>query len=158
MTTLGQLQVRVQKADFDLGEEMAAMRGRTGGAAGAIASFVGLVRDVGEGASALTLEHYPGMTEQSMEQVVAKASDRWPLQDVVVVHRVGKLLPAEQIVLVLVASSHRAAAFAACEFLMDYLKTEAVLWKHQDTREGGHWIESTAQDFERRARWQDTTE
>lgn len=151
-------EVRVQEADFDLGAEMAAMRQRTGGAAGAITSFIGLVRDVDDSGSALTLEHYPGMTERSMGQVVAKATERWPLQDVLVVHRVGKLLPAEQIVLVLVASAHRAAAFAACEFLMDYLKTEAVLWKHQADAKGGHWIESTAQDSERRARWRDTPE
>ena len=154
-TTPATTRVLVQEADFDIGAELAAMRDRTGGRAGAIASFVGLVRDVGTSAGTLRLEHYPGMTERSMAQVVDAAVSRWPLLDVLVIHRVGELVPAEQIVLVLVASAHRAAAFDACEYLMDYLKTEAVLWKYQGAADAGHWIESTAEDHERARRWRD---
>ena len=149
--------VAIQTDDFDVGAELSVMRARTAGNAGAIASFVGLVRDVSPGPGALTLEHYPGMTERSLEEVVDRAEARWPLLDVSVIHRVGRLLPAEQIVLVMVASAHRAAAFDACEFLMDYLKTDAVLWKHQsvDGGDSDYWVQSTGTDRERRSRWDD---
>ncbi len=147
--------IRIQQADFDVGAELGAARERLGGAAGAVASFVGLVRDRHDesAVTGLTLEHYPGMTEQSIGAIVDQAEARWPLLDVVVIHRVGALSPLDQIVFVQVASRHRAAAFGACEFLMDYLKTEAVLWKRE--RHGAHerWIESTAEDEARRAQW-----
>lgn len=152
--------VRVQEADFDAGAELAAARARLGGAAGALTSFVGLVRDLhgGEGSEpvqTLHLEHYPGMTERSIEAIVARAAQRWPLLDAVVIHRVGDLPPAEQIVFVQIASAHRAAAFAACEFVMDYLKTDAVFWKREDTTAGSHWVVSTADDRRRVSGWRD---
>jgi len=152
------IDVRVQEADFDAGAELAAARERLGAAAGALASFVGLVRDLPGGAGgqqvqALHLEHYPGMTERSIEAIVGRAAERWPLLDAVVIHRVGDLPPAEQIVFVQIASAHRAAAFAACEFVMDYLKTDAVFWKREDTAAGCHWVESTAEDRDRVSGW-----
>jgi molybdopterin synthase catalytic subunit len=152
--------VRVQQQDFDAGAELGAARARLGAAAGAVASFVGLVRDLhaGEGSHpvrTLHLEHYPGMTERSIEAIVARAAERWPLLDAVVIHRVGDLQPAEQIVFVQIASAHRAAAFAACEFVMDYLKTDAVFWKREDTASGSHWVESTADDHRRVGGWRD---
>ena len=132
------------------------MRRRLGAVAGAIAAFAGLVRDnarIGANAEALLLEHYPGMTEASIRKIVETAAARWPLDDVVVVHRIGELRPGDQIVLVLVASAHRAAAFAGCEFLMDCLKTEAVFWKKELRRDGGTWVQATAADVERAAGW-----
>ena len=147
--------IRIQTADFDLGSEQTALRARASGSLGAVASFVGLVRDVRDMASVsgLYLEHYPGMTENSIARIVEKAEKRWPVLDVVVVHRVGQLGPDEQIVLVLVGAEHRAAAFAGCEFIMDYLKTEAVFWKREVRAGGEHWIESTAEDDMRRRQW-----
>ena len=149
------VEIRVEAADFDLGAEWAAQRERVGGQAGAMAAFVGVVRDrfEGEPVRALELEHYPGMTERSIERIVAQGSERWPLLDVVVVHRIGRLSPEDQIVLVLVASGHRPAAFAACEFLMDYLKTEAVFWKREVGADDARWVESTDGDRSRRAAW-----
>lgn len=149
------VQVRVQEDDFDLGGELAALRDRHGGAVGAVASFVGLVRDVRDSAdvSGLYLEHYPGMTEDSISAIIAQAEARWPLLDVLVIHRVGQLCPGEQIVLVLVGAGHRPAAFAACEFVMDYLKTDAVFWKREVVDGAEHWIESTADDGRRRRHW-----
>ncbi len=130
------------------------MRSALGADTGAVAAFVGLVRDIGgEGESALELEHYPGMTEKSIERIVARAEARWELADVLVIHRVGRLRPADQIVLVLCASRHRAEAFAACEFIMDFLKTEAIFWKKESGREGTRWVESTQQDHSRVAGW-----
>ena len=149
--------IAVQEEDFDLGVELAALRDRTGARAGAVASFVGLVREVDDDAdSVLTLEHYPGMTERSLDTMVDTIAGRWPLLDVVVIHRVGQLPVGAQIVLVLAASAHRAAAHAAVEALMDYLKTDAVLWKHQRSKQGAHWVEATGDDRERRERWQGT--
>ena len=147
--------VRVCEADFDLGEEWAAQRSRVGGEAGAMAAFVGLVRDryEGEAVGALTLEHYPGMTERSIRAIVDECAGRWPVQDVVIIHRVGRLEPEAQIVLVLVAGGHRPEAFAACEFLMDYLKTEAVFWKREAVGAGERWVESTENDRTRREGW-----
>ena len=149
-------EVRIQREDFDLAAEWAACRRRSGGAAGAIVAFGGLVRDRAsdDDVSGLYLEHYPGMTEASIERIVAQASSRWALLDVLVVHRVGELAPADQIVLVLVAASHRPDAFAAAEYLMDYLKTEAVFWKKERRRQGDMWVSATANDRLRQANWQ----
>jgi molybdopterin synthase catalytic subunit len=147
--------IRVEEGDFSPAEEYAALRARLGGRMGAVASFVGLVRDhAGEAAvSTLHLEHYPGMTERSIGVIVDQAVTRWPLLDVVVIHRVGALQAAEQIVFVQVAAGHRATAFAACEFIMDYLKTEAVFWKREAGTAGARWVEATGEDRERVRFW-----
>ncbi|EKV32347.1 Molybdenum cofactor biosynthesis protein MoaE [Caenispirillum salinarum AK4] len=149
--------VRVQREDFDVGAEMAAFcAGDT--SVGAVASFVGLVRAdktaEGSGAvSAMTLEHYPGMTERQLEAIEADARERWPLHDVLVVHRYGRMEPGERIVLVLTASSHRQAAFDACAFLMDWLKTKAPFWKLEETPNGGRWVDARESDDAAAARW-----
>ncbi len=148
------MKIRVQGDAFDLGAEVDAMRhGRTD--IGAIASFVGLARDMNEGSgvAAMTLEHYPGMTEKALGKVVDDACARWPLLDVTVIHRVGHLLPGDPIVLVAVASGHRGEAFAACEFIMDYLKTQAPFWKKEETPDGTRWVEARASDEDAAARW-----
>jgi molybdopterin synthase catalytic subunit len=148
--------IRVQEADFDPGAELAAARSRLGGSAGAVATFIGLVRDRAgpdEPVGTLHLEHYPGMTENSIRAIVDRALERWPLLDVVVVHRVGDLAPSAQIVYVQVASAHRAAAFAACEYLMDFLKTDAVFWKREDSPAGSRWVEATGADRRRTSAW-----
>jgi molybdopterin synthase catalytic subunit len=148
------MKVVVQAEAFDLGAEVAAIsRQRTD--IGAIASFVGLARDHndGSGVSAMTLEHYPGMTEKALAALVDEACTRWSLLDVTVIHRVGRLLPGDPIVLVAVASSHRGAAFAACEFIMDALKTRAPFWKKEDTPAGERWVEARASDDAAVARW-----
>ncbi len=149
------LEVRVQEADFDIAAEYSALRNRAGGGLGAVATFIGLVRDRHDGdlVSTLYLEHYPGMTERSIEAIATKAAARWPLQDVLVIHRVGALGGAEQIVYVQVASGHRDAAFAGAAFIMDYLKTDAVFWKREDRNSGSRWIESTREDLRRRRNW-----
>jgi molybdopterin synthase catalytic subunit len=146
--------VRIQTQDFDVGEEVSAMR-RNNPAIGAVASFVGVVRDVNEGdaVTEMTLEHYPGMTERSIEQIVQQARARWNVIDARVVHRVGVLKPTDQIVMVAVASGHRGDAFAACEFIMDYLKTRAPFWKKERTREGSRWVEARASDDIAAERW-----
>jgi molybdopterin synthase catalytic subunit len=146
--------VRVQTEDFDVGAEVAALR-RANPKVGAVASFVGVVRDLNEGDSVarMTLEHYPGMTEKAIEAIVAEARSRWDLIDVTVIHRIGELKPTDQIVLVVVASAHRGEAFAACEFVMDYLKTRAPFWKKEETPEGGRWVEARAADDEAAERW-----
>ena len=146
--------VRVQSGDFDVGAEMAAMR-RGNPKIGAIASFVGVVRDLNEGADVaeMTLEHYPGMTEKALEKIVGEARARWDIYDALVVHRVGTLKPADQIVLVVVASGHRGEAFQACEFLMDYLKTRAPFWKKEKTPEGGRWVDARTADDSAAERW-----
>ena len=122
---------------------------------GAIASFVGTVRDLneGQGVAAMTLEHYPGMTERALEAICAQARERWDLYDVLVVHRYGPLEPGDQIVLVVVTSAHRGEAFAACEFVMDYLKTQAPFWKKERTAQGERWVEARASDDEAASRW-----
>ena len=150
--------IRVQLDDFDIAAEWAACRQRCGGDCGAIVAFGGLVRDrFGDSeVQGLHLEHYPGMTEDSIRRIVDQAAERWRLLDVVVVHRVGDLAPEEQIVLVLAASGHRPDAFAACEFIMDYLKTDAVFWKKERREDGDVWIESTAGDRTRRESWGQT--
>ena len=146
--------VRVQTGDFDAGAEMAAMR-RGNPKIGAIASFVGVVRDLNEGADVaeMTLEHYPGMTEKALEDIVTEAKARWDIYDALIVHRVGTLKPTDQIVLVVVASGHRGDAFQACEFLMDYLKTRAPFWKKERTPEGGRWVDARKADDAAADRW-----
>jgi molybdopterin synthase catalytic subunit len=147
--------VRVQTEDFDVGVEIARLRADNR-KVGAVASFVGLVRDLNEGVdvAAMTLEHYPGMTEKALENIVAQAKSRWNLYDVLVIHRVGELRPADQIVLVAVTSAHRGEAFAACAFVMDYLKTEAPFWKKETTAGGGRWVDARESDDAARARWE----
>jgi molybdopterin synthase catalytic subunit len=144
----------VQVEDFDAGAEIAALR-RGDPTIGAIASFIGLVRDVNDGdrVSELALEHYPGMTERALEQIVAQARQRWRIHDALVVHRVGRLRPLDQIVLVVVAGAHRGEAFAACEFIMDYLKTRAPFWKKERTPAGARWVEARDSDDRAAERW-----
>ena len=146
--------VRVQAEDFDAGVEMARLRAADPGV-GAVAAFVGVVRDLNDDASvsSLTLEHYPGMTEKALEAIVAEARARFDIRDALVVHRIGTLAPTDQIVLVIVASSHRGDAFAACEFIMDYLKTRAPFWKKEQTPAGARWVEARASDDDAAARW-----
>jgi molybdopterin synthase catalytic subunit len=147
--------VRVQEADFDLGAELLALRAADA-RVGALASFLGLVRDMNDGASVaeMTLEHYPGMTEKALEEIVAEAKGRWDIYDALVIHRVGPLKPCDQIVLVAVTSAHRGEAFAACEFIMDYLKTRAPFWKREATPEGARWVDARDTDDSAAARWQ----
>ena len=147
--------VRIQEADFDLGAELAALRaGDT--RIGALASFVGLVRDINDGShvSEMTLEHYPGMTEKALEEIVTEAKSRWDIYGALVIHRVGPLRPCDQIVLVAVTSAHRGVAFAACEFIMDYLKTRAPFWKREATPEGARWVDARDSDDSAATRWQ----
>ena len=146
--------VRVQTADFDVGAEIAALRAADG-RVGAVASFIGTVRDVndGRGVTTMTLEHYPGMTEKALEAIVAEARGRWDVLDLLVIHRVGELAPTDQIVLVAVTSAHRGEAFAACEFVMDYLKTRAPFWKKEATPAGARWVEARESDDEAASRW-----
>ncbi|MDO9600453.1 MAG: molybdopterin synthase catalytic subunit MoaE [Azoarcus sp.] len=148
------MSVSVQEADFDVGAEIAALSaGRP--EVGAVASFVGLVRDVSEGSnvSAMTLEHYPGMTEQALEDIVAEAGRRWALLGVRVIHRFGLLMPGDRIVFVGVAGAHRGESFAACEFIMDYLKTRAPFWKREETPSGARWVDARDTDDSAAARW-----
>ena len=146
--------VRVQQADFDIGAEIAAFR-RADPAIGAIASFIGLVRDVNEGDAVrgMTLEHYPGMTEKALAGIIDEAKGRWDIIDALVIHRVGELKPLDQIVLVVVSGAHRGAAFAACEFIMDYLKTRAPFWKKEQTAQGTRWVEARTSDDQAAERW-----
>ena len=147
--------VRVQTEDFDHARELASMRLAEQGDVGAIVSFVGLVRDVNEGdaVSTLTLEHYPGMTEKALQAIEDEAKKRWDILDSLIVHRVGTLQPQDQIVLVMVSSAHRGDAFQACEFMMDYLKTQAPFWKKEATSQGARWVEAKESDDEAQARW-----
>ncbi|MEJ0004796.1 MAG: molybdenum cofactor biosynthesis protein MoaE [Pararobbsia sp.] len=146
--------VRIQSEDFDLGAETRALRAANP-AVGALACFVGTVRDINDGSavSGMELEHYPGMTEKSIETIIAAAQARWQIIDALVIHRVGPLAPADQIVLVAVTSSHRGDAFAACEFVMDYLKTAAPFWKKEDTAAGARWVDAREADDAALARW-----
>ena len=146
--------VRVQAQDFDVGAELEGLtRGRRD--VGGLASFVGLVRDANDGSAVggMTLEHYPGMTERALEEICAEAHARWELLDSVVIHRVGALAPGERIVMVGVASAHRGEAFAACEFIMDYLKTRAPFWKKEATAQGARWVEARDSDEQAATRW-----
>jgi len=146
--------VRVQTADFDIGAEIAAMR-RGNPKVGAVASFIGVVRDLNEGdrVAEMTLEHYPGMTEKALEKMVAEARSRWDIYDALVIHRVGTLKPGDQIVLVVVTGAHRGEAFEACEFLMDYLKTRAPFWKQEERDGGTDWVAAKASDDAAAERW-----
>ena len=148
------MSVRIQEQDFDVSAETAAMRAGNP-AIGAIASFVGVVRDVNDGdsVSTMTLEHYPGMTEKSIATLIDEAAGRWQVLDALVIHRVGTLKPTDQIVLVMVASAHRGDAFAACEFIMDYLKTQAPFWKKEMTPQGGRWVDARVSDDAAAERW-----
>lgn len=147
------MKISVQQEDFDLGAEVKAIARNA--RIGAVASFIGLVRDINDGAKvgAMTLEHYPGMTEKALEKILAEARARWEILDCTIIHRFGELKPTDQIVLVVVASGHRGDAFAACEFLMDYLKTKAPFWKKEQTPEGGRWVESRESDDHAAERW-----
>ncbi|HSH72683.1 MAG TPA: molybdopterin synthase catalytic subunit MoaE [Methylophilaceae bacterium] len=146
--------VRVQVEDFDAGAEIRRLR-MAHRNTGAIVTFIGQVRDLNDGAdvTTMTLEHYPGMTEKSLEVIIEQAKNRWDIYDALIVHRVGELQPADQIVLVVVTGAHRKEAFAACEFMMDYLKTEAPFWKKERTPTGEHWVEAKASDDVARERW-----
>ena len=148
------MKVSVQTEDFDLDAECAALtHGRKD--IGALASFVGLVRDANDGAgiARMTLEHYPGMTEKSLAEIVEQARGRWDVLDATVIHRVGELKPGDNIVLVVVASAHRGDAFAACEFIMDFLKTRAPFWKKEETTEGGRWVDARESDDVAAEKW-----
>jgi len=150
--------VRVQREDFDPGAEIARLHaGRSD--IGAVASFVGLVRGEshGERLTRMTLEHFPGMTERELQRIAEDARARWALTDVAVVHRIGDLEPGERIVLVVTAAAHRRAAFEACEFLMDYLKTRAPFWKRELRASGEHWVEARDSDSDAAARWRGPT-
>ena len=146
--------VQVQTGDFDLSEEVARLR-RDNPKVGAVVSFVGAVRDLNDGAAVaeMELEHYPGMTEAALEKIVDEACARWPLAGAVVIHRVGPLLPMAQIVLVAVSAAHRGEAFAACEFIIDYLKTDAPFWKKEQTPDGARWVDARVSDDAAMARW-----
>lgn len=150
---MAEIAIRVQEADFDIGAEYARLAGRTD--IGAIVQFIGRVRDRndGQGVARMTLEHYPGMTEKVLTDIAQRAADRWALQAVTVIHRVGPLNPADQIVLVQTASAHREHAFAAAEAIMDFLKNEAPFWKREDTDAGSRWVEAHARDADALHRW-----
>src|SRR4051812_35075953 len=146
--------VRVQREDFDIGAELAALTAGYG-AVGGVASFIGLVRDIhgDTRVGAMTLEHYPGMTEREIAAIEAEAHRRWPLQGSVIVHRYGRLEPGDRIVLVATASAHREAAFESCHFLIDWLKTRAPFWKLEETAEGSHWVEAKDSDDAAAEKW-----
>ena len=146
--------VAIQSEDFDLTQEVAALRAGDGGV-GAVATFTGTVRDRSDGqnVSAMELEHYPGMTERAIEAMIDEAQRRFDIRAARVVHRVGVLQPGEQIVLVAVTSAHRGQAFQACEFLMDYLKTQAPFWKKETTPAGARWVDARVADDAALARW-----
>ncbi len=146
--------VRVQHEDFDVGMELTTLR-RARKDIGAVASFIGQVRDFSEGdaVAGMALEHYPGMTEKALMQIVDQAKQRWDIFDALVIHRIGELSPLDQIVLVAVSSAHREEAFSACQFIMDYLKTEAPFWKKEQTPSGARWVEAKASDDSARERW-----
>src|SRR6266480_132910 len=146
--------VRIQAKDFDAGAEIAALR-RDNRRVGAVASFIGVCRDANDATAVtkMTLEHYPGTTEKALEKIIAEAKARWDVMEVLVVHRVGELKPTDQIVLVVVTGAHRGEAFAACEFIMDYLKTRAPFWKKEQTPAGERWVEARTSDDDAAARW-----
>ena len=146
--------IRIQTQDFDLGQEVANLRAGQP-QVGAVVAFVGTVRDMNDGAgvSEMELEHYPGMTEKALEDIVAQAKTRWNIFDALVIHHVGPLKPLDQIVLTAVTSAHRGEAFAACEFIMDYLKTQAPFWKKEQTPQGARWVDARVSDDEALAKW-----
>ncbi len=146
--------IKVQAEDFNVGVELAALTsGNT--AIGGLAVFVGLVRDMagGSGISAMTLEHYPAMTEKMLAEIETEAKERWPLEASLIIHRYGRLEPGDQIVMVAAASAHREAAFEACQFLMDWLKTKAPFWKLEETDQGAQWVDARSSDDAAAARW-----
>jgi molybdopterin synthase catalytic subunit len=149
------MKVRVQTEDFDLSTEIAELRAGQA-QVGAVVSFVGTVRDINDGAavSEMELEHYPGMTERALEDIVQQAMTRWTIVDVRVIHRVGPLKPMDQIVLVAVSAAHRGEAFAACEYIIDYLKTQAPFWKKEQTPQGARWVDARIADDAARAKWE----
>jgi molybdopterin synthase catalytic subunit len=146
--------IQVQETDFDVSAELKRLSAhdRT---IGALVSFVGLVRDINEGesVSAMTLEHYAGMTEKALAEIAQQAQQRWPLQGITIIHRVGELLPSEQIVLVITASRHRHVAFESADFLMDFLKSKAPFWKKENTADGARWVDARESDEIALARW-----
>ena len=146
--------VRIQTEDFDLGAELSKLR-RANASIGALVSFVGQVRDINDGdaINTLTLEHYPEMTQKSLEAIDNEAKTRWQLIDTLIIHRFGTLKPQDQIVLVAITCSHRGDAFKACEFIMDYLKTSAPFWKKEATNKGESWVEAKVSDDQAKARW-----
>jgi len=146
--------IRVQAEAFDIGAELAAMTDGNHGIGG-LCSFVGLVRDIAGNAdiSAMTLEHYPGMTEKALADIESQALERWPLDATLIIHRYGRLEPGDRIVLVAAASAHREAAFEACHFLIDWLKTQAPFWKLEDTPDGGKWVDARDSDDAAARRW-----
>jgi molybdopterin synthase catalytic subunit len=146
--------IRIQEADFDLSTEVKFLR-KDDSRVGAVVTFVGTVRDMNDGSQVkgMTLEHYPGMTEKALEEIITQARGRWDIYKTLVIHRVGPLLPEDQIVLVAVTSAHRGEAFAACEFIMDYLKTAAPFWKKEETLEGARWVDARVTDDAAMARW-----
>ena len=146
------MSVRIQTEDFDVGAESRALQAET---VGGIALFVGTVRGLSsdDGVTAMTLEHFPGMTESELERIEAEARQRWPLEDVTIIHRVGRLLPGEQIVMVAAASAHRQAAFDAAQFIMDFLKTDAPFWKAEERDGKTSWVEAKDSDDAARAKW-----
>jgi molybdopterin synthase catalytic subunit len=147
--------VRVQEADFDVSAEIAVLR-RANPRVGAVASFIGCVRDMNEGDAVglMYLEHYPGMTESELTRISNEAATRWSIFDTLVIHRVGELKPLDQIVFVAVTSAHRGDSFSACEFIMDFLKTQAPFWKRESTPNGERWVDARASDDAAAARWQ----
>ena len=146
--------IKIQESDFDVSAEIAALR-KGDPRVGAVVTFLGTVRDMNDGSQVkgMTLEHYPGMTEKALQEILDQARARWEIYQTLVIHRVGPLLPEDQIVLVAVASAHRGEAFAACEFIMDYLKTAAPFWKKEDTPEGSRWVDARVTDEAATARW-----
>ncbi len=146
--------IRIQKTDFDVSAELAALR-KGDPRVGAVVTFLGTVRDMNDGSQVkgMTLEHYPGMTEKALEDIISQANTRWDLYQTLVIHRVGPLLPEDQIVMVAVTSAHRGEAFSACEFIMDYLKTAAPFWKKEDTPEGARWVDARIADDAAMTRW-----
>jgi len=146
--------VKVQTEDFEVSQALSLLRQNAG--VGAIVSFVGYVRDLNDGSNVaeLMLEHYPGMTEKSLATIEADAKTRWDIVDVVMIHRIGRLKPQDQIVMVAVSSAHRRDAFLACEFIMDYLKTQAPFWKKELTHDGERWVEAKTSDDAAKARWE----
>ena len=146
--------IRIQEKDFDVSAEIAALR-KGDPRVGAAVTFLGTVRDMNDGSQVkgMTLEHYPGMTEKALQEILDQAATRWDLYKTLVIHRVGPLLPEDQIVLVVVTSAHRGEAFAACEFIMDYLKTAAPFWKKEEVPEGARWVDARVADDAAMARW-----
>jgi len=146
--------IRIQEQDFDISEELAALR-KGDARVGAVVTFLGTVRDMndGSGVKGMTLEHYPGMTEKALQEIIDQAKGRWDIYQTLVIHRVGLMQPEEQIVLVAVTSAHRGEAFAACEFIMDYLKTAAPFWKKEDTPQGSRWVDARVTDETAMSRW-----